>query len=254
MGSTCNRQNTSKCAEVVAAFKFNGALSTVVFRMGYNYDRISGNLNDAPGRLYASTFGCFSFPQPVTLPVKLLSFGGSYHDNVSSLSWETESEVNFDHYEIERSTNGSDYAYAGRIAAQSGDSKKLYEFTDNLSSTSGNLFYYRLKMIDIDGKYKFSSVILIRKDARSINGISVSPNPIVGGNTATVRVTSVTMGKIDLRVIDLTGKIVLQQQSRVTEGTNSISINNLNHLQSGIYTVQVLQNDEAMTTKISILK
>jgi len=254
MGSTCNRESTSKCAEVVAAFKFNGALSTVVFRMGYNYDRISGNLNDAPGRLYASTFGCFSFPQPVTLPVKLLSFGGSYHDNVSSLSWETESEVNFDHYEIERSTNGSDYAYAGRVAAQSGDSKKLYEFTDNLSSTSGNLFYYRLKMIDIDGKYKFSSVILIRKDARSINGISVSPNPIVGGNTATVRVTSVTMGKIDLRVIDLTGKIVLQQQSRVTEGTNSISINNLNHLQSGIYTVQVLQNDEAMTTKISILK
>lgn len=254
MGSTCNRDNTSKCAEVVAAFKFNGALSTVVFRMGYNYDRISGNLNDRPGRLYASTFGCFTFPQPVLLPVKLLSFSGSYHDNASALSWETESEVNFDHYEIERSGNGSDYAYAGRVAAQSGNSRKQYDFTDNLASANGNLFYYRLKMIDIDGKYKYSNVIMIRKDARSINGINVSPNPIVGGNTATVRITSVTPGKIDMRVIDLTGKIVLQQQSRVSEGTNSISINNLNHLQSGIYTVQVLQNDEAMTTKISILK
>jgi Secretion system C-terminal sorting domain len=76
----------------------------------------------------------------------------------------------------------------------------------------------------------------------------------VGGNAATVRITSAATGKIDMRVIDLTGKVVLQQQSRVSEGTNSISISNLNHLQSGIYTVQVLQNDEAMTTKISILK
>src|SRR5262249_13272950 len=154
----------------------------------------------------------------------LLSFSGSYHNNASSLSWETESEVNFDHYEVERSTNGSDYAVAGRIAAQTGNSKKLYDFSDDLTSIGGNLFYYRLKMIDIDGKYKYSNVILIRKDAKSINGISVSPNPIVGGNAATVRITSAASGKVDMRVIDLTGKIVLQQQSRVSEGTNSISI------------------------------
>jgi hypothetical protein len=255
MGSTCNRDNTSQCAEVVAAFKYTGAFSTLAFRMGYNYHRISGTgANSTPGRLYASTFGCFSFPQPTVLPVKLLSFSGSYHDNASSLTWESDAEVNFDHYEIERSTTGSNYSAIGRVAAQSGTGTKQYEFTDNLMGVNGNLFYYRLRMVDIDGKYKYSNVILIRKDAKSINGVSVSPNPIIGGNTATVRVSAIAAGKIDMRVIDLTGKIVLQQQSRVSEGVNSISINNLNHLQSGIYTVQVLQNDEAMTTKISILK
>ena len=255
MGSTCNRDNTSNCAEVVSAFKFNAALSAVTVRMGYNYHRISGNgVNDRPGRLYASTFGCFSFPQPVILPVKLLSFSGSYSNNATALSWETESEVNFDRYEIERSGNGSDFTYAGKVAAQAGNDKKQYEFTDNLASVSGGLFYYRLKMIDIDGKFKYSNVILIRRDARSINGISISPNPVVGSANATVRLSSATTGKIDIRVIDMSGKVVLQQQSRVSEGTNSISINNTNRLQSGIYTVQVLQNDEAMNTKISILK
>ncbi|MGC4035365.1 MAG: T9SS type A sorting domain-containing protein [Chitinophagaceae bacterium] len=255
MGSTCNRDNTSKCAEVVAAFKFNGAFSSIVFRMGYNYDRLSGNgANDAPGRLYASTFGCFSFPQPILLPVRLLSFSGTYSNNATQLSWETEAETNFDHYEIERSTNGSDFTYAGRVAAQSGDAKKQYEYADNIASISGNLFYYRLKMVDIDAKFKYSNVILIRRDAKSINGISVSPNPIIGTSASTVRLSSTTTGKVDLRVIDLTGKVVLQQQSRVSEGMNSISINNINRLQSGIYTVQVLQNDEAMTTKISVLK
>lgn len=255
MGSTCNRNSTSKCAEVVSAFKFNGALSTVTFRMGYNYDRLSSGsaLNGTPGRLYASTFGCFTFPAPVILPVKLLSFGGSYNSNGTNLSWETEAEVNFDHYEIERSSNGSEFNYIGSVAAQAGESRKQYSYTDNIGAT-GNIFYYRLKMVDIDGKFKYSNVIVIRRDAKSINGISVSPNPIIGSGAATIRLSSTTTGKVDLRVIDLAGKVVLQQQSRVSEGINSISINNINRLQSGIYTVQVLQNDEAMSTKISIVK
>jgi hypothetical protein len=255
MGSTCNRDNTSRCAEVVSAFKFNGALSTVTFRMGYNYDRLSGNgLNDQPGRLYASTFGCFSFPQPVFLPVKLLSFGGSYNGNATDLNWETEAEVNFDHYEIERSANGTDFTYAGQVTAQSGTAKKQYTYSDNLATVSGNMFYYRLKMIDIDAKFKYSNIILIRRDARSINGISISPNPITGTSAPTVRFTAVTPGKIDLRVIDMTGKVILNQQSHVSVGTNSISVNNINYLQSGIYTVQVMHNDEIMNTKISVIK
>jgi Secretion system C-terminal sorting domain len=255
MGSVCNRDNTSRCAEVVAAFKFNGALSTVSFRMGYNYDRLSGNgLNDQPGRLYASTFGCFTFPQPVFLPVKLLSFSGSYNNNAAGLSWETESEINFDHYEIERSSNGTDFTYAGKVAAVPGNAGKQYQYTDNLASVNGNMFYYRLKMVDIDTKFKYSNIILIRRDVKGINSISISPNPVTGNSGSTVRMTAVTAGKIDIRVIDMAGKVVLQQQSRVSEGTNSIYVNNINHLQSGIYTVQVLHNDEIMNTKISVIK
>ena len=113
---------------------------------------------------------------------------------------------------------------------------------------------YRLKMVDIDGKFKFSNIILIRRDAKSMNGISISPNPITGNSSSTVRMTAVTAGKIDLRVIDMSGKIVLQQQSRVSEGSNSISVNNINRLQTGIYTVQVVHNDEIMNTKISVIK
>ncbi|MES1219663.1 MAG: T9SS type A sorting domain-containing protein [Bacteroidota bacterium] len=256
VGSGCERDGASGCSEVVSAFKFAGALSTVTFRMGYNYNRVSGSgYNNNPTRQYASTFGCFTFPQPVFLPVKLLSFSGSYSGSATNLSWETEAEVNFDHYEIERSGNGTDFAYAGQVAAQAGGTaKKQYGYTDNLSSVSGSMFYYRLKMVDIDGKFKYSNIILIRRDAKSINGISISPNPISGNSGTTLRMTAVSAGKIDLRVIDMSGKIVLQQQTRVSEGANSISVNNLNKLQSGIYTVQVLHNDEIMNTKISVVK
>lgn len=254
MGSVCNRDNTSKCAEVVAAFKFNGALSSVVFRMGYNYDQLSGNgLNGTVDRLYASTFGCFSFPQPIILPVRLLSFSGSYNGNDALLNWETEAEVNFSHYEIERSSNGSDFNFTGKVAAQAGASRKQYNYSDNIG-TSGNIFYYRLKMVDLDGKFKYSNAIVIRRDAKSINGISISPNPVIGSGNATLRLSSGKTGKADIRIIDMAGKIVLQQQCRLSQGINSISINNTNRLQSGIYTIQVLNNEETMSARISILK
>ncbi|HYM93790.1 MAG TPA: hypothetical protein VET23_06605, partial [Chitinophagaceae bacterium] len=114
-GSTCDRSHTSRCAEVAASFKYNSVnspLSSVSVRMGYDYHKTgnsTGGLNSQPLRLYASKFGCFSFPSEITLPVKLLSFSGSYHTQAALLNWEVTDEVNFDHYEIERSGNGYDF-------------------------------------------------------------------------------------------------------------------------------------------------
>ena len=118
-GSTCNRNNTSRCAEVVASFKYNSVnnpLSSITMRMGYDYHKTgnsTGTYNQRPTRLYASKFGCFNFPQEITLPVKLLSFSGSYQNKSSLLNWQVAEEINFDHYEIERSSNGYDFAKIG---------------------------------------------------------------------------------------------------------------------------------------------
>ncbi len=258
MGNICNRDNTSQCAEVVAAFSFNSALSTVVFRMGYNYTNPSRDdgLDDdqVQDRLYASTFGCFSFPAPIILPADLLSFSGSYKDKATLLRWETTSAVNVDHYEIERSSDGSGFSYSGIVATRPGDGNKQYTFTDNLASVSGRLFYYLLKMVDVNGKYKYSHVVSVYTDANTINSISILPNPVTGNNSATLRMTSAVPGNIEMRIVDLTGRIVLQQVSPVFAGTNSISINNLNLLRPGIYAIQVWQKGEMITTKISVAK
>jgi hypothetical protein len=94
---------------------------------------------------------------------------------------------------------------------------------------------------------------MIRKESKSINGIAINPTPVVGG-IATVRFTSAGNNLVNFRVIDMNGKVVLQQQNKVYEGNNSISINNLDRLQAGFYFLQMANGDETTSVKFNIAR
>ncbi len=254
-GSVYERGGVSLCSEVAVAYRYNSVgRSSITFRMGYDFKKGSSNLS-ATTRQYGATFGCFNFPQESPLPVKLLTFSGSYHSQNTTLNWQTANEIDFDHYEIQRSSNGSDFASIGTKAAQGNNmsSKQEYQFSDDLSGVNGNVFYYRLEMVDIDGKAVYSNVVLIRKDEKNINGISIAPNPIVNG-MANIRFTSSASGSVELRIVDLGGRVVLRQQNQIYEGNNSISLNDLGRLQPGIYTIQVSDGEMLVAAKFSLIK
>lgn len=252
-GSVCERTGVSRCAQVAVAYLFSGAQPSITFRMGYDYNA-GGNIGQ-PSRQYGSRFGCFNFPQQSTLPVRLLSFSGSYKNNSTLLHWEADNQIDFANYEVERSTNAVDFSSIATKAAQlSGASKENYQYTDALSSLQGNVFYYRLKMVDIDGRYKYSNVIMIKRDQKNNIGVTINPNPVIGSDKATVNLKTVANGNAELKVLDLSGRILLRQQNRVTEGINSITLNNLDRLQAGLYILQVLNGSELNTTKFTIGK
>ena len=84
--------------------------------------------------------------------------------------------------------------------------------------------------------------------------MTISPNPVFGGGVVTIRLGSEGKKNVEVRVIDNSGKIVLKQQNQLNEGINSISFNNQNRLQSGIYTVQVVADDEILSSKLSVIR
>jgi len=94
---------------------------------------------------------------------------------------------------------------------------------------------------------------VIRKDSKAINGISMTPNP-VNNSFANVRLTSSASGSVEFKVSDISGRILLSQKNKVFEGNNSISINNLDRLQRGIYTLQMIDGGTIVTTKFSIVR
>ena len=96
--------------------------------------------------------------------------------------------------------------------------------------------------------------MLIRKDTKAINGISVSPNPAISGTTVTARFEVAAASSIELKVLDLNGRIVLSQQNNVYEGSNSVVINNLNRLQPGMYILQMKSGSTTEITKFSIAR
>jgi hypothetical protein len=251
-GSVCEREGISKCAQITSSFSYNGSLTSITFRLGYDYN--AGSNGGRPIRQYGTRIGCFNFPQQMTLPVKLLGFGGTYINNQTLLNWETENEVNFDHYEVERSTNGKDFIAMNSVLAKTGTAKPKYQYTDDLATVNENIFYYRLRMVDIDGKYNYSNVIMVRRDQKSMIGVLLSPNPITSSAPLTVRVSSGSRKNVEIRVIDGLGKLILKQQNQLSEGINSIAVSQLNRLQPGIYTIQVVGEEEVLSSKLSVIR
>jgi len=188
------------------------------------------------------------------LPVKLLSFTGSYRNQTTTLNWETMNELDFDYFEIERSASGADYSAIGSKASTSSNaSKQSYQHLDNLSGVDGNVFYYRLRIVDKDGQFKYSNVIMIRKESKSINGVALNPNPVTNG-MATVRFSASGSNEVTMRVVDMNGKVMAQQQNKVYAGNNSISLNNLERLQPGVYLLQLANGEELTTIKFNIAR
>jgi hypothetical protein len=231
-----------------------GASSVIRFRLGFDFVRGNGGEIDDQDREFATEFTCLTYAQQSTLPLRLLSFTGSYRNQAATLNWETENEQNFDHFEIERSSNAADFSAIGSKQASANSASRMsYQYPDDLSFANGNVFYYRLRIVDKDGQFKYSNVIMIRKEAKNINGIAFNPNPVVN-NMATVRFTAANNETVSFKIVDLTGKVLLQQQNKVYEGNNSISINNLDRLQNGIYLLQMSNGDELTSIKFSVAK
>ena len=165
-----------------------------------------------------------------TLPVKIASFSGrKIAANSVLLKWKTENEVNLSKYEIERSTDGLNFIHTGVVNA--GTSNNDYSFIDNVS-TQGTLFY-RIKEIDLDNRFEYSSVIALRFDNDVKPGITIFPNPA----SHSIFITTKNNSEILLiKIFDSNGKIVLRK-----EGTeNNID---LRSLASGLYRVIVIDRN-----------
>jgi glucose/arabinose dehydrogenase len=111
-----------------------------------------------------------------TLPVKLTAFFSKITTNQSViLKWETSSATNFSHFEVQKSVNSSAWKTLGEIkATQNYSELKSYQYVDMAPNEGIN--YYRLKMVDITGKFEYSKVISEKINFNNEN-IKIYPNP-----------------------------------------------------------------------------
>lgn len=108
------------------------------------------------------------------LPVTLVRFDAKRSEESVLLSWQTTSETNSSHFEIERRTDKG-WETLGQVpAAIKSNSLQNYNFTDQLPFTGENL--YRLKMLDTDGTFAYSRIVALEWNAATIQ-LSVYPNP-----------------------------------------------------------------------------
>lgn len=108
------------------------------------------------------------------LPVTLINFNAQKSGDQTLLTWATSEETNSDKFEIEYSKDGNSFSTFTKIPAKGNSSTRTEYSTIHCCPIEG-INYYRLKMVDKDGKYKYSE---IRKVVfEFINVMKIYPNP-----------------------------------------------------------------------------
>jgi hypothetical protein len=161
-----------------------------------------------------------------SLPLSLLQFKAENNDKATQLAWQTTQEENTAFFSIERSANGKTFTAIGSVPAANTAFKNNYAFTDAqpLAGTS----FYRLKMIDIDGKFTYSRTVSVREKKNDAT-LLVSPNPAKD----ILYVQAKGSEQVTLQITGVNGRI-LQQQKIALNGNTSFSVN-IQSLPAGNY-------------------
>jgi hypothetical protein len=105
----------------------------------------------------------FSVSKSNNTAVKLIDFTANYSNPNVGLKWTTSQEHNFNYFMIERSTDGANFNQVALVfGAGESDTKISYSYNDKDLKGRGGIIYYRLKQVDIDGKFSYSNVRIIR--------------------------------------------------------------------------------------------
>jgi choice-of-anchor A domain-containing protein len=183
----------------------------------------------------AATYTIPVVPGGTALGVKLESFSGSAVAGNAVLNWRTASEINNDHFDVERSTDGRSFTTVTSIKGnRTTGSAHNYTYTDALVA---NTVYYRLRQVDADGTATNSNIITIKTNDLSDRASAVYPNPFT--DRLNILLVSEKEETVQLTVTDVTGKQLISQSVRTTAGQQLIGIDNAVSLPAGLYLLQV---------------
>jgi hypothetical protein len=211
----------------------SGRTKPFVMHAGEIRKDIDGGIKNAPG---------------VVLPLIINQFNGSYADGLIQLGWSTYSEINIDHFDVERSTDGINFRKISKIAAASGqlNSNTNYNFLDITAQRGTN--YYRLAMIDNNGNYVYSKSIMLNVDIKGISVMIVYPNPF--SRRVQIRVNSDLAEKVAINILNNNGVLMSSQQAQTQVGDNNITISKVDALPGGIYYIEVVSSTRSLKTKV----
>ena len=200
------------------------------------------------------TFATFTLGDEFNpLPVRLTAFDAKRLGSSALVTWQTASEQNSKGYEVQVSTNGTEYRTLAFVPSASPNSTSLtsYSYEDKEANKAG-VRYYRLHQIDIDGKDAFFNPVAVSFDGKAItSGLTVYPNPFNSNDELHVAMQASGAGKGSLLITDMTGRTVRQQAVDVNNGLTDLAITGMGELKAGIYLVKfTLPSGEVKNMKV----
>jgi hypothetical protein len=201
------------------------------------------------GTITSNTFNSFSYftlgnavGGANVLPVELAAFDATYANKRVLLSWTTESEENSAYFEVERSVDGINFERIETETAAGFSSTRIDYYSIDSQPLQGTS-YYRLRMVDIDGTFEYSSIRAININNVTYAVANAYPNPVAGG---TILVTGL-WGATAYALVDASGHTL--QTGSIDAANNGIDVGNIS---SGIYLLRLNPNGVSSTLQIIV--
>lgn len=164
----------------------------------------------------------------VILQGNFTQFRGTLAGQKAYLTWNTANEENLSHYTIEKSRDGRVFVPVDNVAAKNLPAA-FYNFTDP-ADINGDV-YYRLKMVQADGLFKYSSIVLV--SAHAYFGVINVQNPF--GNQLRADIIMPEAGIVNTVLHNDKGQQVRIYKKELNKGYNQVTLDGLSGLPNGMY-------------------
>lgn len=234
---------------------FNRAFSRLAHYTGglweYGPSDISASGSDpySVTRSGFTSFSPFAVSMLDALPVKWISLNGRNENQNNYIYWTVSDQINNEYFEVQASADGADFLPIGRVngAINANGILEYYFIHENVKTPQ---MYYRIKQVDMDGRFTYSPVLRIASGNIAADAMKLSPNPVI--DRTSLLVTSATAEDIELRILNFAGQPVYTKNMFLQKGFNSVTID-LSSQPAGMYVLE-LGNKNGQKQVIKFLK
>jgi len=174
-------------------------------------------------------------------------------DNHNLVKWATASEINSDHFLVERRVgNEPSFRSIAKVNAVGMSSEvREYTYEDEDIATKG-VYYYRIKQVDTDGRIDYSDIVTVTVDKAKVT-MSLYPNPTI--NATMIKVTDITAQEITVSIFTKDGKLISSGLilEEVSVGNYELRLDVANFI-PGVYTVQIETERETRIEKLIVIR
>lgn len=201
--------------------------------------------SSSPSNPLAQYIGIGTITFGSVLPVHLVSFKAEKRSGNAFLQWETDNMINFSHFEVERSTTSGTAFEKIAVMATNGQDAGIYNYTDLNVQARIKTAFYRVKMVDVDGKFQYTPVVMLNFDGGTM--VDVRPTLLRTGEMIRITISDNNQARYDVKLFDLSGKLIMQQN----QVNGQVQLQTAN-LQKGMYIVHVTDGTTPRSFRVTV--
>ncbi len=222
-----------------------GTVFTLPSTSGFTIQNLRFSINDGIASVCGNDFaiddiklsGCTGGGP---LPVEFSNVSAKQKGTGVSINWTTLTETNNKYFDVERSTDGglSWNVIATNKTSGSSSAVRTYNAFDSKPIAGKN--FYRIKQVDLDGKFKYSVVVNVKFNIDKTVA-SVLTNPFV--NNISIDFSAKNNQNVYVILLDATGKTVVNDRWSIINGTSRKTLDKVSSIQKGIYILKIVDED-----------